>query len=70
VIGVVRNGVAKTYPEHLGWRHEIVNDEIGGEFISVTLCPLTGTPQVFDATDDKGKQIEFGVSGLCSIPTW
>ena len=34
VVGVVRNGVAKAYPENLGWWHEIVNDEIGGEFIS------------------------------------
>ncbi|HJP31651.1 MAG: DUF3179 domain-containing (seleno)protein [Candidatus Latescibacteria bacterium] len=64
VVGVVHNGVAKTYPENLGWWHEIVNDEIGGEFISVTLCPLTGTPQVFNATSDDGEQIEFGVSGL------
>lgn len=64
VIGVVRNGEAKAYPEALGWWHEIVNDKIGGEFITVTLCPLTGTPQVFDATTENGRQIEFGVSGL------
>ncbi len=64
VIGVVRNGEAKAYPEALGWWHEIVNDRIGGEFITVTLCPLTGTPQVFDATTSNGAQIEFGVSGL------
>ena len=64
VVGVVRNGVAKAYPENLGWWREIINDEIGGEFISVTLCPLTGTPQVFNATDEDGSQIEFGVSGL------
>ncbi len=64
VIGVVRNGEAKAYPEALGWWHEIVNDQIGGEFITVTLCPLTGTPQVFDATTQSGRQMEFGVSGL------
>ncbi|MDA0334936.1 MAG: DUF3179 domain-containing (seleno)protein [bacterium] len=64
VVGVVRNGEAKAYPENLGWWHEIVNDRIGGEFITVTLCPLTGTPQVFHATADNGSQIEFGVSGL------
>ena len=64
VVGVVRNGVAKAYPENLGWWHEIINDEIGGEFISVSLCPLTGTPMVFDATDVDGSQFEFGVSGL------
>ena len=64
VVGVVRNGVAKAYPENLGWWHEIINDEIGGEFITVTLCPLTGTPQVFDTTDEDGTQFELGVSGL------
>ena len=64
VIGVVRGGEVKAYPENLGWWHEIINDRIGGGFVSVTLCPLTGTPQVFDATDSDGSQIEFGVSGL------
>lgn len=64
VVGVVRNGVAKAYPENLGWWHEIINDGIGGQYISVTLCPLTGTPLVFDATAEDGSQIEFGVSGL------
>ena len=64
VLGVYLNGEAKAYPENLGWWHEIVNDEVGGQFVSVTLCPLTGTGQVFNATDGDGKQIEFGVSGL------
>ena len=64
VIGVVRGGEVKAYPENLGWWHEIINDRIGDGYVSVTLCPLTGTPQVFDATDDDGSQIEFGVSGL------
>jgi hypothetical protein len=64
VMGVFMEGVAKAYPEAIGWRHEIINDQIGKRFISVTLCPLTGTPQVFDATDEDGSQIEFGVSGL------
>ena len=64
VIGVVRGGEVKAYPENLGWWHEIINDRIGDGYISVTLCPLTGTPQVFDATAGDGSQIEFGVSGL------
>ena len=64
VIGVARGGEVKAYPENLGWWHEIINDRIGDGFISVTLCPLTGTPQVFDATAEDGTQIEFGVSGL------
>ena len=57
-------GEAKAYPENLGWWHEIINDRIGDTFISVTLCPLTGTGLVFDAEGDAGEQIEFGVSGL------
>ena len=64
ILGVFLNGEARAYPENLGWRHEIINDRIGDQFISVTLCPLTGTGLVFDATDEDGDQIEFGVSGL------
>ena len=63
VMGVFRHGVAKAYPENLGWWHEVINDEIGGQFISVTLCPLTGTALNFNATGDDLGQIEFGVSG-------
>ena len=63
VMGVFRHGVAKAYPENLGWWHEVINDEIGGQFISVTLCPLTGTALNFNATGDDLAQIEFGVSG-------
>jgi hypothetical protein len=64
VMGVYINGEARAYPHSLGWNHEIVNDRIGGRYISVTFCPLTSTGLVFDATDDQGDQIEFGVSGL------
>jgi hypothetical protein len=64
VLGVYMNGIAKAYPENLGWWHEIVNDVIGGQGISVTFCPLTGTGLVFDATNPDGSQFELGVSGL------
>jgi hypothetical protein len=64
VLGVYMHGVAKAYPEGLGWWHEIVNDEVGGQHISVTLCPLTGTGLNFNATDADGEGFEFGVSGL------
>ncbi len=61
VLGVVVDGVARAYPENIGWWHEIVNDEIGGHSISVTFCPLTGTGLVFEAAD--GGPLELGVSG-------
>ena len=64
VLGVVINGEARAYPHNIGWWHEIVNDKIGGQAISVTFCPLTGTGLVFDATDDDGSQFQLGVSGL------
>lgn len=58
VFGVVMNGEAKAYPQYnLVW-HEIVNDVIAGEAVSVTYCPLTGTAQGF-----KRGETTFGVSG-------
>lgn len=64
VLGVYLNGVAKAYPENLGWWHEVINDEIAGQFISVTYCPLTGTGLNYNTTTQDGEQIELGVSGL------
>lgn len=58
VFGVARNGEAKAYPQYILVWHEIVNDTIGGEPISATYCPLTGTVQGFY----RGSTT-FGVSG-------
>lgn len=58
IFGVVRNGEAKAYPQHVLVWHEIVNDTIGDEPIAVTYCPLTGTAQGFERGG-----VEFGVSG-------
>ncbi len=58
VIGVVINGEAKAYPFGiLNW-HEIVNDTVGGNNVSVTYCPLCDTGIVFDRGDTT-----YGVSG-------
>ena len=63
VLGVEINGEARAYPLFILWRHEIVNDTLGGVPILVTYCPLTGSGIVFDAVvDDEVKS--FGVSGL------
>ena len=58
VFGVNINGVAKAYPQSVLVWHEIVNDEIGGEPVAVTYCPLTGTAQGFERGETT-----FGVSG-------
>lgn len=64
VLGLVFDGQARAYPHNIGWWNEIINDRIGDRSVTVSLCPLTGTGQVFNATDVDGSQIEFGVSGL------
>lgn len=63
IIGVSLNGQSRAYPiSILNW-HEIVNDEIAGQHIAITYCPLCGTAVAFDATID-GRVTDFGVSGL------
>ncbi|MEM1369842.1 MAG: DUF3179 domain-containing protein [Cyanobacteria bacterium P01_H01_bin.15] len=59
VVGVVINGEAKAYPLGiLNW-HEIVNDTVGGQSVSVTYCPLCDTAIAFERRNDT----TFGVSG-------
>ena len=58
VFGVVRDGTAKAYPQKILVQHEVVNDELAGDPVSVTYCPLTGTVQGFEHGDTT-----FGVSG-------
>jgi len=58
VFGVVRDGVAKAYPQKILAQHEIVNDVLAGDPVAVTYCPLTGTVQGFE----RGATT-FGVSG-------
>lgn len=58
VIGLFRHGEARAYPQRILVWHEIVNDRIGEDPISVTYCPLTGTALGFH----RGAT-ELGVSG-------
>jgi hypothetical protein len=63
VIGYSHKGVAKAYAiKILNW-HEIVNDNVGGQSVVVSFCPLCGTGMIFDA-DSGGRGLTFGVSGL------
>jgi hypothetical protein len=63
VLGIVRNDVAKAYAVRILDYHEIVNDRVGGEPITVTYCPLCGTGMAFLA-EREGRPVSFGVSGL------
>jgi hypothetical protein len=62
VIGLERNGTAKAYPLRILNLHEIVNDEISGEPVAVTYCPLCRSGLAYSR--EVGNQtLEFGVSG-------
>lgn len=56
VFGISYQGFVAAYPQDILYWHEIVNEEIDGEKIALTYCPLTGS-----AIGYRGK--ELGVSG-------
>ncbi|MEX2525543.1 MAG: DUF3179 domain-containing protein [Gammaproteobacteria bacterium] len=58
VFGIHMNGKARAYPQRILVWHEIVNDSINDEAISVTYCPLTGSAVGFYRGDTG-----LGVSG-------
>ncbi len=62
VLTLLYRGVARAYPlRYLMW-HEIVNDVVGGEPVSVTYCPLCNSALAFKGTF-RGQHLTFGVSG-------
>ncbi len=63
VIALEINGDARAYPIQIVTWHEIVNDEVGGQPVIVTFCPLCNSAIVFSREVD-GEVYEFGVSGL------
>jgi len=63
VIGVAMGDEARAYPIRILNYHEIVNDELNGQPIVVTYCPLCDSAAVFDRNTPRGER-EFGVSGL------
>ncbi len=63
VIGLVMGDVVKAYPHPILDWHEIVNDKVGGENITISYCPLTGTGFGWKGKVE-GVSTTFGVSGL------
>ncbi len=57
------NGEQKFYPYNILVWHEIINDEIGGQKVAITFCPLCGSAVAYNPVVD-GEVLEFGVSGL------
>lgn len=59
---VLEGSPPKAYPIRILNFHEIVNDEIDGDPVSVTWCPLCASAIVYERTVD-GRVLTFGVSG-------
>lgn len=58
VFGVFHQGQARAYPQRILVWHEIVNDSLGEDGLSITYCPLTATAVGF-----KRGATSLGVSG-------
>jgi hypothetical protein len=63
VFGVVINGDARAYPLRILDWHEMANDVVGGEPISIAYCTLCGSAVLYRTTVE-GEVIEFSTSGL------
>lgn len=63
VFGIEYKGVVAAYPQRILVWHEIANDTAGGERISITYCPLTGTAIGYKGTLASKTGSTFGVSG-------
>lgn len=63
VLSLTIGDVTRAYPiAILNW-HEIVNDQINGQPVVISYCPLCGTGMAFSAQVN-GQALQFGVSGL------
>jgi hypothetical protein len=56
-------GAVRAYPLQILTWHEIVNDEIDGEPVAVTYCPLCNSTVAFRREID-GEPVEFGTTGM------
>jgi hypothetical protein len=63
VIVLEIDGDARAYPLQIMTWHEIVNDEVGGDPVSVTFCPLCNTAYAFVRPEVDGDVTTFGTSG-------
>ncbi len=66
VLAVIHKGTMRVYPLQILVWHEIVNDEIAGDPILITYCPLCGSGiayEPFIEVDGKSVASEFGTSG-------
>ena len=64
VFGVSAGGQFRAYPvKVLSW-HELLNDTVGGQPITLSFCTLCGSGILYSAADENGERLMFGTSGL------
>jgi len=66
ILAIIYKGVKRVYPLQIMVWHEIVNDNIAGDPILITYCPLCGSGIAYERIIevDGGREIvEFGTSG-------
>ena len=64
VFGVRVGGEHRAYPvKVLSW-HELLNDTLGGQPITLSFCTLCGSGILYSSVDEKGDRLVFGTSGL------
>ena len=63
VVGIIKGNEAKAYPHKILDWHEIINDLVDDELITISYCPLTGTAFAWESKAN-GNPTSFGVSGL------
>lgn len=62
VLGLIYRNTTRVYPLQIMTWHEIVNEEIEGEPVLITYCPLCGSGIAYERTLN-GEAVEFGTSG-------
>ena len=56
------NGEARAYPLAILIWHEIANDEVAGQKVALTFCPLCNSTIAFNAVLEDGTELDFGTS--------
>jgi hypothetical protein len=63
VFGLHYGNMTIAYPQRILVWHEIVNENLDGEKISITYCPLTGSAIAFHGIINETEDTTFGTSG-------
>jgi Protein of unknown function (DUF3179) len=64
VFGVSVRGAARAYPLRILDWHEMVNDVVGGEPVTLSYCTLCGSGVLYSTRAPSGTVYTFGTSGL------